>query len=424
MNCVAMQTKQKNWGPAKQPLLPLDDAWTLIARELHPRPPVITPLDDAAGQVLAKPIHAGHDWPRFDKAMMDGFAVRADDCREPGANLNIVGLASAGAAADRPLQTGEALRINTGAPVPDGADAVIRIEDTRIADNNTTVNIQIAAQAGQHVARKGADRRLGDLLLAAPMTLEAAQIAALATAGCERVSVYPKADVAIVVTGNEIVPIGQPLGAGQIHDSNGPMLASLMQQFGAAPRRIGIAADDENEIRAKLLDALKCPVVLTVGGMSMGTLDLVPHVCAELGVDWKFHGVRMRPGKPVAYGRGPEGQHVFGLPGNPVSAFVCSWLFVRMAVRGLVGHPLKPPHRLRARVTRDIEPKRDPRPAFLPARFWNHSEAGELVEPCAWGGSGDPFGLAMANALLVLDDPMKGVRIDDPVEVIPTSAEL
>ncbi|MCB9851472.1 MAG: molybdopterin molybdotransferase MoeA [Phycisphaerales bacterium] len=419
-----MKTPPNNWGPGRRPLLTLDEAWSAIAGEVRHAAPEFVNLADAADRILAQPVAATQDWPLFDKAMMDGFAVQSADCTVAGARLNIAGLAAAGAAADRRIQSGEAMRINTGAPLPIGADAVVRIEDTHVADDLMTVEIKTQVAAGKHVAPKGADRRTGELLLAAPMTIEAAQMAALATAGCTRVSVYPKVHAAIVLTGNEIVPIGETLAAGQIHDSNGPMLASLVRQFGATPRRVGIARDDKTDLRSKLIEALECPVVISVGGMSMGTLDLVPSVCAELGVEWRFHGVNMRPGKPVAYGRGPQGQHVFGLPGNPVSAFVCAWLFVRMALRGLVGHPCKPPHRLRATLTRCIEPKRDARPAFVPARFWNHSEAGELVEPCAWGGSGDPFGLAMANALLVLNDPTRGIAADETVEVIPISTEL
>lgn len=419
-----MPEKTPTWGRDARALLTLDEAWEIIAREVRPAPAVAVPLADAAGRVLAQPVHAAADWPRFDKAMMDGFAVRAADCGQAGAVLSIVGLAPAGASIDRPLAAGEAMRINTGAPVPEGADAVVRIEDTVVADDNATVEIRVGVGEGKHIARKGADRRLGDLLLAAPMTLEAAQIAALATAGCDSVFAYPQVEVGIVVTGDEIVPVGDELKPGRIYDSNGPMLAALMQQFRAALKQVGIARDDAADLKARLAEALKSPVVLTVGGMSMGTLDLVPKTFEELGVEWKFHGVSMRPGKPVAYGRGPSGQHVFGLPGNPVSAFVCSWLFARMVVRGLVGHPATPPHRLRARLTRPIDPKRDPRPAFLPARFWNHSESGELVEPCAWGGSGDPFGLAMANSLLVLDDPTKGLPFDAALDVIPISTEL
>src|SRR5690606_7584247 len=130
------------------------------------------------------------------------------------------------------------------------------------------------------------------------------------------------------------------------------------------------------------------------GGMSMGTLDLAPTCLAELGVTWRFHGVRIRPGKPVAYGRGPDGQHVFGMPGNPVSAFVCAWLFLRMVVRGLSGHAAAPPVRWRATLTRAIGAKRDSRPAFVPGRLWHHRHAGWLADPCAWSGSADPFGLA------------------------------
>ncbi|MCA9255570.1 MAG: molybdopterin molybdotransferase MoeA [Phycisphaerales bacterium] len=424
MYSATMDSATPRWGHDQRHLLTLDEAWTTIASEARRAAPQSVDLADAAGLTLARPVVAGSDWPPFDKAMMDGFAVRSDDCATSGATLGIAGLAAAGDATDQTLGPGQAMRINTGAPMPNDADAVVRIEDTGVSDDGATVTINVNVPPKKHVARRGANRRVGDLLLAAPMLIEAHQMAALATAGCARVSVYPRTEAAIVLTGNEIVPVGQSLAPGQIHDSNGPMLASLIRQFGGTPRRVGIVGDEASALREKLADALRSPVVITVGGMSMGTLDLVPKAFTDLGVEWRFHGVSMRPGKPFAYGRGPDGQHVFGLPGNPVSAFVCAWLFVRMTLRALMGHPCKPPHRLRATLTRMIEPKRDPRPAFLPGRFWNHSEAGEIVEPCAWGGSGDPFGLAMANCLIAIDDPTRGAALNESIEVIPITTDL
>ena len=416
--------RDDDWGREPHPLLPLERAWQVIAAEVQPFSPENVPLGKAAGRVLASPVLASDDYPAFDKAMMDGFAVRSIDCDQPEKQLEVLGLVPAGDAAGQVVGAGQAIRINTGAPVPQGADAVVRVEDTTVSDDGSHVTIHVTALIGKHIAKQGCDRKRHDMILAPPLLLESAQMAASATAGAHTVDVYPRVAVAIAVTGNELVPVGRPLKPGQIHDSNGPMLAALMRQFGASPHETGVIADEPAELKTKLGEAMRHPVVMAVGGMSMGTLDLVPQAFADLGVTWRFHGVRVRPGKPVAYGRGPDGQHVFGLPGNPGSAFVCAWLFVRMVVRGCQGHPTLPPCRWRATLTKEIDAARDSRPAFVPARVWNTQAQGLVAEPCTWGGSGDPFGLALANALLVRPQPTAVAPVGSTADVILISTDI
>lgn len=406
------------WGRDQHRLLALDEAWALIAGEVKPLQPETLPFEQAAGRVLAGPVLASDDYPAFDKSMMDGFAVRSAECQQPGTSLEVRGLVAAGETASQPLGPGQAMQINTGAPVPDGADAVVRVEDTSTSDEGRRVTVNVAVAPGKHIARQGSDRKKHDIILAPPVILDGAQLAAAATAGAASLDVYPEVNAAIATTGNELVPVGQTKKPGQIYESNSPMLAALVRGFGATPYETGIIRDDPGALRQKLAETLQHPIVITIGGMSMGTHDLVPQILAELGVGWKFHGVLVRPGKPVAYGRGPDGQHVFGLPGNPVSAFVCSWLFIRMTIRGLQGHPPHPPPQWHATLTKDIAPVRDGRPAFLPARVWNSEKAGLVTEPCNWGGSGDPFGLALANALLVRNDPTQTAPAGSAVDVI------
>lgn len=412
------------WGANQRPLLSLDEAWESIAREVQPLAHETARLDEAHGRTLAAPVTATDDYPPFDKAMMDGFAVRAEDCSTPDTTLRVIGSAPAGGVFDSPVQSGEAVRINTGAPVPNGADAVVRIEDTSLSSDGASVRILVTTHPYRNITRAGTHARRGDFILAPPMLLEAPQIGVLAANGYTKIEVFPTIRVAIAPTGDELVQPGMARGPGLIHESNGWMLSALMRQFGATPHHVGIIRDNEDELREKLSKALAHPVLIAVGGMSMGTLDLVPKVFAKLGVEWRFHGVNMRPGKPVAYGRGPAGQHVFGLPGNPVSAYVCSWLFVRMAVRGLAGHAVRPPHTWRATLTRPLKPSKDGRPAFLPARVWNDAGQGMVVEPCGWGGSGDPFGAALANALIVRREPAVAVDAGGPADVILISSEL
>jgi len=412
------------WGKDPHRLLSLDEAHEQIAAEVTPLPSLTAALDQVAGRVLAAPIVASEDNPAFDKAMMDGFAVRAMDCAQPGAELDVLGLIPAGADPEQTVAAGQALQINTGAPVPGGADAVVRVEDTTRSADGTHVTINVPIKAGRHIAPRASNTQKGDVVLAPPLRLDSAQIAAAATAGAATVEVFPRVSVAIAVTGDELVAVGRKKKPGQIFESNGPMLAALMRQFGARPVPIGIVPDTPQALQHNLTVAMQHPLVITVGGMSMGTLDLVPQALADLGVDRKFHGVHMRPGKPVAYGRGPNGQHVFGLPGNPVSAFVCAWLFVRMVIRGLQGLEPSPPRRWSATLAAGLKPARDNRIALLPARVWNDANQGMMAEPCAWQGSGDPVGLAKANALLVREDPTTPAPAGHRAEVILISSDF
>jgi len=413
-----MTAKASNWGKQPHRLLELDEAWSAISAELAPGSIETVPLANAVGRTLARAGYAGGDFPPFNKAMMDGFAVRSADCSAAGAKLKIVGLRQAGENQDITLNSGEALRINTGAMLPKGADAVARIEDCTVSNDGADVSIDVAIVAGKHVAPRGSDYASGALLFPKPLEINAARLAALATAGVSDVDVYRQAEVAILTTGNETVSIGAPRAAGQIVDSNGPMLTALVERFDATARPLGIVPDDDAKLKTAMQGALSSDVVLIAGGMSMGTHDLVPNIAEALGVRWIFHGVRIRPGKPVAYGRGPNGQHVFGLPGNPVSAFVCATVFAQMAIRALRGHPIRPPKMLRAHNARRLDPKGDDRPAFLPALVWQDAKGKYWADACAWRGSGDPFGLVMANGLMLRRDPTGVLEAGDGVEVV------
>ncbi|MBN2561264.1 MAG: molybdopterin molybdotransferase MoeA [Phycisphaerae bacterium] len=412
------------WGKDRHRLLSVEEAWDRIAAEVTPVGVTPVSLGEATGRVLAGPVAAVDDSPPFDKALMDGFAVRSADCATADVGLRVLGSVPAGEApSGLVVGPGEAMQINTGAPVPPGADAVVVVEETTPSSDVSSVRIHNAVRPGQNIAGRGSDCRAGDIVLTPPLRMEAPQMAAAASAGARSVDVYREVGAAIVVTGDELVPVGENKGQGQIFESNGGMLAALLRQFGAEPCQPTLARDTVGELRSRFAEAMTQPVVIAVGGMSMGTLDLVPRVLAELGVRWLLHGVAIRPGRPVAYGRGPAGQHVFGLPGNPVSAFVCAWLFVRMVIAGLHGFVPQPPRRWRATLATALNASGDPRPAFLPARVWNDAQQGMMADPCKWRGSADPFTLAAANALLVWQKPTDTIEAGRAVEVILTSKE-
>lgn len=262
---------------------------------------------------------------------MDGFAVRVRDL--PGV-LRVIERSAAGSPPSRSVGAGEAIGVTTGGVVPEGADAVVPFELT--TDAGETIEIPEAVAVGANVRPTGGDVASGAVVVASGRQLGAAQLAALASTGVATVSCGRRPVVCIVTTGSELRPPGTPLGPGQIYESNGLMLERVLSGAGATVRRIDRVGDDPDEHREALQQALEADMVVTSGGVSVGPLDLVRATLAELGVEERFWGVAMRPGKPLAFGQ--RGRTlVFGLPGNPVSALVGAHLFVTPAVRALQG---------------------------------------------------------------------------------------
>lgn len=398
------------WHRHGRPLTELTDAWSVLAANAQPLPTESVSLDQTLDRVLAQDICCKGDFPPFDKAMMDGFAVRSADCEVPDTSLTLIGTATAGHADIAALQAGQAVRINTGAPLPAGADAVVRMEDTVLSPDGAQVTLARPVKPGAHIARRGIAQRAGDVAVAVPTRIGPAQIAAIAAAGHTNVSVFEQAEVAIVSTGDELVPPGATPQPGQIVESNSILIAGLVRRFGASARPLGIVEDRAAALRERFTTALQSRVVITCGGMSMGTLDLVPQTLESLGVRWLFHGVNMRPAKPVAYGRGPAGQHVFGLPGNPGSTFVAMHMLVRPLLDALHGLGAGPPRWRAARLIEDIAPHKDPRPAALPGEIHHGDDGVTAVRLMPWGGSGDAISLASAATLIFIPRPADGLR--------------
>ena len=321
-------------------LLPVEDALARVLDRVRVLPAETVPLADASGRVLAEDAAAALDLPRFPSSAMDGYALRSGDT--PG-TLPLVGRIAAGVPAERPLGAGEAMAISTGGVVPDGADAVVPIELVR--EEGDAVVVPDAVPSGSHVRPRGGDVRAGELVVAAGAALTPSRLAALASAGLGEVSCARRPRAAIVATGSELRPLGEPLGEGEIYDSNGVMLASLLAAAGADVASPERAADDPAAHEAALDRGLEADILVTSGGVSVGPHDLVRETLARLGAEEVFWGVAMRPGKPVAFSvRGDT--LVFGLPGNPVSSLVGAMLFLLPAIRALQGlaHP-EPPYR-------------------------------------------------------------------------------
>ncbi len=304
---------------------------------LPPLPARRVALADAAGRVLAEEVRAGVDVPFADVSAMDGYAL-AGEATE-GARLPVLGRVAAGEVAAIALPAGAAMRIMTGAPLPLGADRVVPVEETD--GGREEVLVQVPPPAGAHVRRRGEIHREGDALLAAGDRLTPGALSLLAAHGACKVSVHARPRLALLVTGNEVVPPEQTPGPGQLRDSHTAFVTAAARAAGAEVVHLGIARDERDELRARLAAGLDADLLVATGGVSRGELDFVEPVLAELGFRALFDAVSIQPGKPVAAAvRERDGAVplvAIGLPGNPASAMVCFWLFVRPALRRLQG---------------------------------------------------------------------------------------
>jgi molybdopterin molybdotransferase len=391
-------------------------------------------LKHAAGLVLAEEICSDVNSPPYDKALMDGYAVRSADDQPERRILEEI---AAGAVPRFPVTPGAASRIMTGAPIPDGADAVVPVEKSELVDDST-VRLQASdVRPGQNVLPLGASMRGGDVVLRKGALLRPVEIGVLAEIGRGFVNAVPRPRVAILATGNELVPVGETPAQGQIRNSNGPLLAAATIRAGGEAQELGVARDEPEDLRRWIEQGLAADILVLSGGVSAGKFDLIPATLAELGVEQVFHKLALRPGKPLWFGRKLDGDRpvlVYGLPGNPVSSFVCFEVFIRPAIAAMSGRGFASLPQVTARLTGAFE-HRGGRSSYLPAVVYepgstpsdeqpravpmNTSSPVELkVRILPWQGSADLATLTRANGLAYLPAEVQHLAAGDGVRVM------
>ncbi|HVB06070.1 MAG TPA: gephyrin-like molybdotransferase Glp [Acidimicrobiales bacterium] len=320
-------------------MIPLADAQARVLDRLHAATPVAVPIDEALHLVTASPVLSGEQVPPFDNSSVDGYALHAEETIAAPVRLRVVGTLAAGAEATHPIGPGEAIRIMTGAPVPEGTTGVVMVEDVEV--DGDEVLVKVSVREGESVRRAGSDILVGAEVVPAATRLTPAHLGVLASIGHAEVQAHPRLTVGVLSTGDELVTDGSALGPGQVREANLDLLVGLLHEADCIPVNYGVVPDDETVITEALTEAAAhCDALITSGGVSMGDFDLIKVLLDKLGeMDWMQ--IAIRPAKPFAFGflPGPRGKvPVFGLPGNPVSSLVSFELLARPGLRKMMGH--------------------------------------------------------------------------------------
>lgn len=395
-------------------LVPVEEARERILAQVAPLQPLELPLQEAEGCVLAADLVAETDIPDFASSAMDGFAVRASDVAGASAGapaeLRIVGRALIGRRPEATVGGGEAVRIATGAPIPAGADAVVPIEDCEVVGER--VRVRSAVPEGKHIRPSGEDVRAGEVLLQAGRRLGAPELGLLATAGFSHPPVHPRPRVVVLSTGDELVPPTQRPEFGQVRDSNAYLLYGALREVGAVPVMAGIVPDDVEQLKEAVFShLLQADAFISSGGVSVGERDVVKAAFFKRG-DVSFYRVAMQPGMPQGFGH-VEGKPFFGLPGNPVSVFVSFEVFIRPALRKMMGRRQLFRPEITARLEADVSGPRE-KTQFARVRVRRTAE-GWVATPTGGRGSNLIATVSRANGLAI---------VPPGVETAPAGSEV
>jgi len=404
-------------------LLPFEEALDIVLNSVKKTTPIeIKFLQEAAGYILAEDVKATFNYPIFDYTAMDGFALRSEDTKgaspENPAKLKIVGTISAGEFIEEELPPKAAYKIFTGAPIPPGTDAVVEVEKVKI--ENGYVVISEPLKAGANIRKAGEYAKLGEVVASKGEELTPGKIGVLASFGYGKVKVFSKPKVGILSTGSEIREPCEPLlKPGEIYNTNSYSLKAAVDLNGGIATNLGNLPDEPNLLNSFLKENFeRFDIFITTGGVSMGEKDYIPTVLKDLGVDIKFHKIRVKPGKPTLFGTYGDGKLFFGLPGNPVSALVNFYLLVYPALRKMQGAKdlFKP--KVKALLTEDFKRKSAKRREFIRVKVHFGKDGTVYATPYWNTSSGDILSMGFANGVGIVYEGVKEVKRGEPIEVI------
>jgi molybdopterin molybdotransferase len=376
-------------------------------------------LWDAAGHILARDVTATRDIPPFNRSAMDGYAVRTADLKEIPCRLKVIAVQEAGDPDKSTLASGECIKIMTGAAVPLDADAVVMIENTESDNPTEHTTILKPVQHFENIARQGEDSAIGDTILKKGQLLTGPALSVAAGMGQASLLVYPHPEIAFLQTGGELIEPGNPIAGNKIYNSNSTLLAGLIDDAAVGrPRYLGISPDDRDRLADTVRNGLTSDLLLLTGGISKGDFDYVPEILQNCGVKLHFHGLAIKPGKPLLFGVAETGCHVFGLPGNPVSAMVCFQEFVLPLLRRLAGWQNSFfPANLTATLQTPIR-KKPGRTFYCPAHLQYLAPTHQLfAHSLAGHGSGDYIDAAGANGVIILPENTTSAEPGEQVTV-------
>lgn len=410
-------------GHSHKGLISVAEARKLLMENLPASQVERMPLTQALGKVLAQDVISKLAVPRFDNSAMDGYAVLAADTTEAEGNdpvgLSVKTLILAGQGGERPCLSGEAHQIMTGAPLPPGADSVIEQEKT--SRKNGQVYVSAPVQMGKHIRRKGEVIHEGEVALAAGMRMNPAALGWLTECGLEEVQVFKKPSLGLLTTGNELVNHPEKLLAGSIMDSNTPTLCAAFESIGVVPEWVQTAKDDLEDLTVRVREAFQTVQILVLtGGVSVGIKDLVPEVLANEGFTTIFHGVDQKPGKPMLLARRGDCLAI-GLPGNPAAGLLGFYLYLRPALRKMMGHSVQ--QTLKTARLSETYKKNDGRAHFVRVEL-QEDLAGLLAIPLKGQGSHVLKSFAMAEALALVEGPAGSYPPGHPVQIVPIEEEV
>lgn len=397
-------------------MISVEEAANIVLENVAPLPSKRIGIDAGLGFCLAEDVRSDLDMPPFNKSAMDGYAVIASDTVNAPAELEVVENIAAGYVPTKRLQSGQASKIMTGAAVPEGADAVVKVEETNALNDGKRVRVHKSIERGKNVCKRGEDIKEGQVVLTRGTELRPQEVGILAAIGQKDALVFSAPRVGVISTGSELVEVTSKPNAGQIRDSNSYSIMAQAKQLHAEVESLGMVPDDKEITTERVKRGLDKDILILSGGVSMGEYDLVGDVLVELGVEIYFKKVALRPGKPTVFGK-KGNTVVFALPGNPVATLVTFMLFVAPAIRKMMGYRNPTNSTIKAAMETELIKKKRRR-EYQPAQL-RQDGAGWAVSPVGWHGSGDLFSTTKANCLLIVPETVERFAIGQEVEVLP-----